>query len=97
MSDYEVEIEGKFSLVEINEAIAGEETMSAEFISSRVDASETGVTNQSTFHKLPPGTSPKPLAVVPQDVPKPPGTKKVWSGEMIVEGKFTSVIAYREV
>jgi hypothetical protein len=97
MSNYNVEIEGRYKLDEINSAIAGEEVGASEFKSSRVKASDAGVTNIVTFRELPPGTIPKPLTMVKQGDPQPPGTKEIWSGVMVVEGTLTSVVAYREV
>lgn len=98
MSEYEIPIEGKYKLEEINSAIAGEEAGASEFKSSKHKASNTGETSNSvTFSELPNGTIPKPLTMVKQSDSQPPGTKKVWSGAMVVEGKSTSVIAYRVV
>lgn len=95
MSNYEVEIEGKYDLVQINLQIAGEEAGASEFISSEVSIRNNRVTNLVTFRELPAGTRPKPLMVVKQGDPQPPGTKPVWSGTMVVEGTNTAVIAYR--
>jgi hypothetical protein len=98
MSDYAVEMEGKYKLAEINSAIAGEEAGASEFKSSTVKASpDTGDSNILTFSVLSPGTIPKPLIIVKQGDPQPPGTKQVWSGVMVVDRTLTSVIAYREV
>ena len=91
MSDYEVEIEGKYSLEEITLQIAGEEAGGSEFKSSRVSAGN----NLVTFRELPAGTIPKPLKVIRQSDPKPSGTKLVWSGSMVVEGKKVEIAAYR--
>ncbi len=95
MSDYKVEIEGKYDLDQINLQIANEEAGASEFISSRVESPNGKVTNIATFSELPAGTVPKELKVVKQNDPQPPGTTLVWSGVMIVKGTSTSVRAYR--
>jgi len=95
MSYYEVEIEGKYKIDEISGQIADEELGFCEFKSSRVSGTDTWVTNIVTFQKT--DLRPKPLALVKQGDPQPSGTKNVWSGEMVVEGTCTSVVAYREV
>ncbi len=91
MSDYEVQIEGKYSLDQITLQISGEEAGASEFISSKI---ETG-NNLVTFRELPAGTILKPLKVVKQGDPAPSGTKIVWSGEMVVKGTKIGVTAYR--
>ena len=93
MSDYKVEIEGKYDLDEINLQIAGEEAGASEFKSSKV--SDNQKANIVTFSKLPPGTIPKPLKLIKQGDPQPPGTEKIWSGVMVVQGTKTAVTAYR--
>ena len=95
MSDYDVEIEGRNDLDEINLQIAGEEAGASEFKSSRVSVRNTRATNIATFRELPPGTVPKPLKVVKQGDPQPPGTNQVWSGVMVVTGTNTAVVAFR--
>lgn len=96
MSDYKVEIEGKHDLQEINNQIAGEEAGASEFKSSQMLPRNNVPTNVVTFTELPAGTVPKPLKIVKQNDPQPPGTKNVWSGVMIVAGTNTAVVAYRQ-
>ena len=91
MSDYDVEIEGKYSLEEINLQIAGEEAGASEFKSSKVSASN----NIVTFRPLPAGTIPKPLKLIKQGDSQPSGTQEIWSGVMVVQGANTAVTAYR--
>ena len=91
MSDYDVEIEGKYSLEEITLQIAGEEAGASKFRSSQVSAGN----NIVTFRPLPAGTIPKPLKLIKQNDPKPPGTRKIWSGAMVVQGTNTVVTVYR--
>ena len=93
MDDYPVTIQGSYSLGEINDAIAGEECGASEFQSSKVSGND----NTATFLELPPGTIPPTLTVVKKDDPQPPGTAKVWEGEMRVSGAVAAVIAYRFV
>ena len=93
--DYEVEIEGKYDLDQINLQIAGEEAGASEFRSSKVSVRNNKPTNVVTFRKLPNGTIPKPLKVVKQNDPQPPGTVRVWVGLMVVKGTNTAVTAYR--
>lgn len=101
MSDYKVEIEGKYNLEEINKQIRGEEAGASEFKSSEIlpvlPQSNGVLTNIVTFGELRAGTLPKPLKVINQNDPQPPGTKKVWFGVMIVSGTNTTVAAYREL
>lgn len=93
-----VEIDGKYNLKQINGIIEGEEKLTWEFKDSQVTASSTGTGapyNSVTLSAV--GTIPKPLTIVEQGAPQPPGTKQVWSGAMVVEGKTIAVVAYREV
>lgn len=94
MSDYPREIDGKYDLEQINIQIAGEEAGASEFISSEVKG-DPPATNRVTFRERADGTIPKPLKVIKQGDPKPSGTKLVWSGSMVVEGKKVEVAAYR--
>jgi hypothetical protein len=93
MSDYKVEIEGKYDLDEINLQIAGEEAGASKFKSSKV--SDNKKANIVTFSKLPAGTIPNPVKLIKQGDPQPPGTQKIWSGAMVVQGTNTAVTAYR--
>lgn len=95
MSEYNVEIEGKFNLDEINLQIAGEEAGASEFVKSQVSVNNNRVTNVVTFKELDAGTVPHPLKVVKQNEPQPPGTKRVWNGVMVISGTNTAVVAYR--
>jgi hypothetical protein len=88
---YIVEIEGKSSLEEINQQIAGEEAGGSEFIDNSVK--DGG--NIAKFDELPPGTRPKQLTVVLKSGPQPAGTKQVWTGQMVVSNVAQSVTAYR--
>jgi hypothetical protein len=95
MSEYKVEIEGKFNLAEINLQIAGEEAGASEFIGSKVTTKNNQLTNEVSFKELDAGTVPHELKVVKQSDPQPAGTKKVWDGVMVVQGQNTAVVAYR--
>ena len=94
MSYYEVEIEGKYKLDEINGQIADEELGFSEFQSGRISGTTNRVTNIVTFQET--ESRPKTLTMVKQGDPQPPGTKMVWAGVMVVEGTFASIIAYRQ-
>ena len=95
MSDYPVEIEGHYDLALINLQIAGEEAGASEFRDSKVGVRNNGATNIATFRTLPPGTVLKPLTIVEQGGPQPPGTDQTWSGVMVVKGTNTAVVGYR--
>jgi hypothetical protein len=95
MSDYNVEIEGHHDFEQINLQIAGEEAGASQFVSSRVSTRDNRPTNVVTFRELAPGTVPKPLKVVKDGDPQPPGTERVWAGVMVVKGTTTAVAAYR--
>lgn len=95
MAEYKVEIEGKYSLDEINLQIAGEEAGASEFLASQVSVKDNQVTNILTFTELSAGTVPHPLKLVRQNEPQPPGTRKFWTGVMVVGGTNTPVVAYR--
>ena len=99
MDNYDRWMPGDYKMDEINSAIAFQEAKSSEFQNNQVAASIEGTgepINMVTFRKL--GfTIPKPLSIVEQNDPQPGGTKQIWSGAMVVGGKTTAVIAYREV
>lgn len=95
MAEYDVEIEGRYDLDQINLQIAGEEAGASEFRSSRIAVHNNQVTNIVTFRELPAGTVPKPLKVVKHGDPQPSGTEQGWSGVMVVKGTNTAVAAYR--
>jgi len=96
MSIYEVIIPGNHNLKTINDMIAGEEAGASEFQSNIVNYSNNKLVNLCTFKTLPDGTIPKPLTIVDYDDPQPGGTKKVWTGAMMVKGENTAVAAYRK-
>lgn len=91
MSDYSVEIDGKYSLEEIILQITGEEAGASEFKGSKV----SGINNIVTFRELPAGTIPNPLKLIKQGDLQPAGTQEIWSGVMFVQRKETKVTAYR--
>lgn len=93
MSYYEVEIEGKYKIDEIQSQITDEELGFSEFKSSRLSGTGNRATNIVTFMET--DLRPKQLQLVKQGAPQPPGTKLVWYGEMVVEEKITPVTAYR--
>ncbi len=95
MSDYEVEIAGKYDLDQINLQISGEEAGASEFKSSKVSTHDNQVTNIVTFHELPAGILPKPLKLIKESDPQLPVTQKIWSGVMVVKGTKITVTAYR--
>lgn len=97
MSDYNVEIEGQHDFDQINLQIAGEEAGASEFKSSLVSTRNNRPTNTVTFGELAPGTVPNRLQVVKDGDPQPAGTRRVWSGVMVVKGTTTAVAAYRAV
>jgi len=96
MADEDIEIQGHHDLNQINIQIAGEEAGAREFVSSKVSVRNNVPTNIVTFRDFPVGTFPKPLKIVKQNDPQPQGTKKVWSGVMVVAGTNTAVVAYRQ-
>ena len=91
MKDYNVTIEGKSSLAEINQQIEGEEAGGSEFLSSSIKSGN----NIAKFRELSPGTRPKLFTVVLQSDPQPDGTKPVWDGPMMVSNANQNVSAYR--
>ena len=95
MADYRVEIDGSFTFAQINSAIAGEEAGASEFVDSVIGTHEGKLANLATFKELAPGTVPPRPTIVKQGDPPPAGTKKVWSGVMLVQGTSTAVIGYR--
>jgi hypothetical protein len=90
--EYLGNIPGDSDLEAINKSIAWEEAGASEFMKSEPDSNQKN--NIVTFRKV--STRPKPLTIVKQGDPQPSGTKNVWSGDMVVEGKVTAVVAYRE-
>lgn len=86
-------IPGDRNVKAINDSIAFEEAGNSEFIKSEPDSNQKN--NNVTFRVT--SAIPKPLTIVKEADPKPPGTDKVWSGDMVVENKITAVVAYREV
>jgi len=91
MSQYDVMIQGEYNLDQITLQIAGEEAGASKFKSNKV----SGGNNIVTFSELPAGTVPKPLKLIKQGDPQPPGTQDIWSGVMVVQGINTAVIACR--
>lgn len=95
MSEYTVEIEGKWNLQEITELISDEELSPVEFVSSSISFQEGRITNIATFKKLKRGTFANKLTLVKHGEAQPDGTVEVWSGVMIVAGTNEAVSAYR--
>jgi hypothetical protein len=95
MADYLVEIQGIHELAQINLQIRGEEAGASEFLSSDIAFYGGQITNIVRFRELAPGTILKTLRLVKHDDPQPPGTQRVWSGVMIVQGTTEAVAAFR--
>ena len=87
-------IPGDWTIKAINDLIAWEEKGISEFIKSEPDSNKQN--NNAAFRIA--STFPKPLTIVKQGDPKPPGTidKPVWSGKMVALGTITDVVAYRQ-
>jgi len=97
MITYEVNYPGNYDLDTINNMISGEEAGASEFQCNKIEYKNNELVNISTFNTLPDGTIPKPLTIVEYDDPQPGGTKKFWTGAMMVKGDNTAVAAYREL
>ena len=79
------------ALDQINLYIKDKEASTLEFTDSK--PSSDGTANLLTFDQV--EESPALLTVVLKGDPAPKGTKNVWKGKMIVEGKEQDVEAYR--
>jgi hypothetical protein len=95
MANYQVEIDGGFTLTQINSAIAGEEAGASEFVDSVIGTHQGKLANLAIFKELAPGTTPPRPTIAKQGDPAPVGTTKVWSGVMLVQGTSTAVVGYR--
>lgn len=95
MSDYIVEIEGKYDLQQISGLISDEELGASEFVCSSISFHKGRITNIAKFKRLSPGTIPEPLSLVGHGAAQPSGTVHVWSGVMIVNNKNEAMSAYR--
>jgi len=98
MSDYIVEIEGKYPLAQIELQIQSEELGFSQFVSLCIGYHNGSVTNLATFKELPTGTTPiQPTLVeaVPGQAP-PVGKAETWSGPILASSKAIYVALYRD-
>jgi hypothetical protein len=95
MDTYSVEIEGSSTLEDVNHAVRGEEAAATEFLDSTISLSNGKITNIAKFKKLPAGTIPKSAIFVEHNDARPQGTKRIWTGVMVINGTNTGVSAYR--
>lgn len=98
MSDYIVEIEGKYPLKQIELQIQSEELGFSQFVSLSIGYHNGCVTNLVTFKELPAGTTPKQPTLVetaPGQAP-PAGKVEAWSGPMLTSGKASYIAIYRD-
>ena len=93
------EMEGKFTLGEIELQIAGEEAGGSEFLESQIAHYNNRATNIGRFRELPVGTRPKRLTLMqgPPGSTPPAGTQGVWSGLMMVQNAPQMVFAVRQI
>ena len=99
MSDYNVEIDGKYPLTQIELQIKSEELGFSQFLTLAICHNNGNVTNLATFKELSPGTTPKPptlVEVAPGQTP-PTGKVEAWSGPMLASGKEVYVALYRDI
>jgi hypothetical protein len=98
MSDYIVEIEGKYPLAQIELQIQSEELGFSQFVSLSIGYHNGSVTNLATFKELQTGTTPnQPTLVeaVPGQAP-PAGKVEAWAGPILASGKATYAALYRD-
>jgi len=98
MSNYIVEIEGKYPLAQIEQQIQSEELGFSQFISLTIGYYNGNVTNLATFKELPTGTTPmRPTLVeaAPGQAPAA-GKVQVWSGPILAGGRAIYVALYRD-
>jgi hypothetical protein len=98
MSEYIVEIEGKYPIAQIEKQIQSEELGFSQFISITIGHYRNIVTNLATFKELPAGTTPKQptlVEAVPGQAPAA-GKLTVWSGPMLAGGKAIYAALYRD-
>ena len=98
MSDYIVEIAGKYPLEQIELQIQSEELGFSQFVSLSIDDQNGSVTNLATFKELPAGTTPKQPTLIEAVAGQAPPAGKVeaWSGSILANGKATYAALYRD-
>lgn len=86
MTNYHVELPGKFTLAQLSKAIEGEEALGTRFIASRIWVNSANVlTNLAEFEEL--DTAPEPPLGSPRLAKElPTGATATWAGPMIVAG-----------
>ena len=92
----ETEIDGNYTLDELESAILDEEAAGNELIALDNNGDKDDPKTFATFKELPPGKRPKPLHLVNSNDPPPPKTKLVCSGIVYVSGDKNSVTAFRD-
>jgi hypothetical protein len=98
MSNYIVEIEGKYPLAQVELQIQSEELGFSQFVSISIGYYNGSVTNLATFKELPTGTTlkqPTLLEAVPGQAP-PAGKVVVWAGPILAGGQSIYVALYRD-
>lgn len=98
MSEYIVEIEGKYPLDQIELQIRSEELGFSQFVSITIGYHGGRVTNLATFKELPEGAPPKQPSLTtaePGQAP-PAGKVLVWSGTMLAGGNAIYAALYRD-
>jgi len=96
MAEWQGEIEGNLTLEQIDAAVDNVEAGGGEFLRSTVATPQAKPTNVAVFKRLPPGQRPKEFILSRQSDAAPQNATKIWSGVMLVEGRMTAVVAYRE-
>lgn len=98
MSEYIVEIEGKYPLAQIELQIQSEELGFSQFVSLSIGYHNGNVTNLATFKELPTGTTLKqPILVeAAPGQPPPEGKVEAWAGPILAGGKATFAALYRD-
>lgn len=95
MSEYDVEIEGKYDLKQIELQLQSEEAGASELLECKISLYDGRITNICKFRTLEPGTVPGKLSLLKQSDEQPAGTEHVWTGVMIVSDSNEAVSAYR--
>lgn len=92
----EVEIDGNYTLEELESAILNKEAAANELKDLDNNGDEDEPQTLATFKKLGPGKRPKPIHLISGNDVAPAKTKLVCSGTVFVEGATTLISAFRE-
>lgn len=92
----ETEIDGNYTLAELESCILLKEAAANELIALNNNADQANPLTLATFQKLGPGQRPKPIHVVESNATPPPGTNFVCSGIVFIKGVQTDVSAFRD-